>query len=265
MNGVPAAGPSRGYPRIGAALKLSDRVAAELQRRILNGEPPPGERLPTEAELGALFAVSRSVIRDALRTLVARGLVHVGPRQGIIVTEPSHEAFGEALVLLLARSGVTMREVTEARAAIETRLGALAAQRGTEADWADMDAALVDFEAALEREDWESVHRSHLAFHLSLLGAVHMPALEILLAPMHEVILASSGTPENDRALWDFDTHPPILDALRRRDGDEVELALERHFRGFLDDERYAEFEAKPFSASQLARFDPGGTHAPRR
>lgn len=265
MNRVPAANRSRGYPRIGDALKMSDRVAVELERRILIGEPPPGERLPTEAELGALFAVSRSVIRDALRTLVARGLVHVGPRQGIIVTEPSDQAFGEALVLLLARSGLTMREVTEARAAIEIQLGALAAQNGTEADWANMEAALVDFEAALEREEWESVHRSHLDFHLSLLGAVHMPALEILLAPMHEVILLSSGAPDNDRALWDFDNHPPILAALRRGDGDEVKLTLERHFRGFLDDERYAEFEAKPFSASQLARLEPGGPDAPRR
>ena len=247
-----------GYPRIGESRKLSDRVAAELERRILRGDSKPGERLPTEAELCDLFAVSRSVVRDALRTLVARGLVHVGPRQGIVVAEPNDRAFGEALALLLARSGLTMRQVTEARAAIEVQLSELAATNGTEQDWDEMQAHLDAFEDALAHDELQATHGAHLAFHLALLRAIHLPTLEILLAPMHEIIVMSSVVPYQDRTLWDFDNHPPILAALRRRDAAEVRVALESHFRGFLDDERYAEFEARPFGESLAAYYELG-------
>ena len=235
-----------GYPRLGGG-KLSDRVAAELEGRILRGEPEPGARLPTEVELCELFGVSRSVVRDALRTLVARGLVVVGPGQGIVVTNPSDRAFGEALLLLLARSGLSMREVTEARAAIEIHLGPLAADRGTEDDWAQLESRLAGFADAGERGEWERTHSEHLGFHLALLHAIHLPALEILLTPMHEIILLSSVPPVDSPELWDVPAHPPILEALRARDGDAARAALEEHFARFLRDERYADFEATSF------------------
>ncbi len=237
---------SRGYPRLGG-IRLSDRVAAELQLRILRGEPAPRERLPTEAELCDLFGVSRSVVRDALRTLVARGLIRMGAGQGIVVTDPSDEAFGEALTLLLARSGLTMGEVTEARASIEIQMGPLTASRGTTEDWVAIDRALTAFGEAVVEGDWQRAHGEHLAFHLALLHAIHSPALEILLAPMHEITLLSSIPPEDTPQLWDVAAHPPILQALRERDTDRAREALDEHFRRFLRDERYARFEATPF------------------
>jgi GntR family transcriptional regulator, transcriptional repressor for pyruvate dehydrogenase complex len=235
-----------GVPRFGGG-RLSDRVTAELEQRILRGDPEPGQRLPTEVELCDLFGVSRSVVRDALRTLVARGLVRVGPGQGIVVTDPSDDAFGEALLLLLARSPLTMREVTEARAAIEINLAPLAATRGTDEDWQQLDAHLAGFAAAVDGEDWSLAHREHLAFHLALLRAIHLPALEILLKPMHEIVVLSSVPPANKPELWDVPAHPPILRALREGDEDGARLALRDHFDRFLRDPRYSAFEESQF------------------
>lgn len=237
---------SDAYPRLGG-VRMSDRVAAELQRRILRGEPGPGERLPTEAELCELFGVSRSVIRDALRTLGARGLVRVGAGQGIVVTDPSNEAFGEALVLMLARSGLTMREVTEARAAIEIHLGPLALDRGTEEDWAQLESRLRSFAEAVDNGDWQGAHQGHLEFHLTLLHAAHSPALEIMLAPMNEITLMSSIPPANTPELWEVGLHEPILEAFRSGDGVGARSSLDEHFDSFMNDERYAAFEATPF------------------
>ncbi len=237
---------SSAYPRFGG-VKLSDRVATDLQLRILRGEPAPGERLPTEAELCELFGVSRSVIRDALRTLAARGLVRMGAGQGIVVTDPSDEALGEALVLLLARSGLTMGAVTEARASIEIQLGPLAAARATSEDWDSMDSALVAFDEAVESGQWQRAHVEHLAFHLALLHAIHAPALEIMLRPMHEITLLSSIPPEDTPELWDVAAHRPILDALRGGDAGTLHDSLDEHFRRFLGDDRFAAFEATPF------------------
>ena len=74
MDGQPA---FRRDPR----LKLSDQVAIELERQILGGAYKPGHRLPTEPELYEWLGVSRTVLRDALRTLASFGLITV--RQGV--------------------------------------------------------------------------------------------------------------------------------------------------------------------------------------
>jgi len=233
-------------PPVGGA-KLSDRVVTELHHRIVRGELKPGERLPTEAELGSLLHVSRSVVRDAMRTLTARGLVSVRQGRGMIVAQPSDTAYGEALVVLLMRSDLTMGDIMDARAAIETQLGALAATRGTSDDWDAMESRLTAFAAAVKAGNWERAHVEHLNFHLGLLRAIHLLALEFLLKPMHQIILRSSLPPSiEERELWDVDVHYPLLYALRRGDESATVVALQRHF-GFLADERYSAFRAMPF------------------
>ena len=72
-------------------------IVREFEDRIVYGELAPGERLPTESELCELLGVSRSVVRDAVRTLVARGLVEVRQGRGMIVAAPDDHAYSVAL------------------------------------------------------------------------------------------------------------------------------------------------------------------------
>ena len=66
-------------------------------------------------ELGEQFGVSRAVVRDATRILMAQGLVEVKHGLGVFVTPPQNEAFGEALLLALRRAGVTVWEVEQCK------------------------------------------------------------------------------------------------------------------------------------------------------
>ena len=113
----------------------SDRVAARLERQILAAQLAPGTRLPTESEFCEILGVSRSVVRDSIRNLAAKGLVTVRQGRGTTVAEPSDEAFGQALLTLLARSDLTIGDVIEARATIEKLLAGVAAINGTDSDW----------------------------------------------------------------------------------------------------------------------------------
>jgi GntR family transcriptional repressor for pyruvate dehydrogenase complex len=227
------------YPELGSS-KLSDQIVNELERRIMSRELRPNERLPTENEFAELLGVSRTSVRDAMRTLAARGLVRVRQGHGMVVAEPSDTTFGEALVVLLMRSEMTMGDVMAARAAIETELGRLAARRATPADWDRLDERVAEFRAAVASNDWERAEDEHLGFHLALLKAINLPALEILLKPMHQIILLSAVPPTiDDKELWDVEAHPPIVAALRRRDETDTYRTLQHHFR-FLSDERYA-------------------------
>jgi DNA-binding FadR family transcriptional regulator len=240
--------------------RLSDRVAMHLGSRIVRGELVSGSRLPTEAELGDLFGVSRSVIRDAVRTLSALGLVEVKQGVGMLVASPNEAPFTGALIIRLMRSDLTVGDVFEGRAAIEIEIAGIVAGRGTEEDWAVIDRALADFLESVEGRDWERAERFHLAFHLSVLRAAHLPALEILLKPMHEIIMLSSLPPSiegKDLAdVWtmeDARRHVPILEALRDRDEERARAAMRDHF-PLLDDSFHSERKAIRFRDSQFVQ-----------
>jgi GntR family transcriptional regulator, transcriptional repressor for pyruvate dehydrogenase complex len=226
---------------------LSGRMAEEIERRILTGELSAGDHLPTEPELGELFNVSRSVVRDAVRMLAARGLVEVRQGAGTIVAEPSDANFVGALIALLARSGLTMGEVIDARAAIEVRLAGLAAQHGTAEDWKTLEDRLEVFAQALRDKDWELGYEAHLDFHLGIVKAVHLPALELLLLPMQDFIVMSSLPPrKEDEASWEVGSHYPLLEAMRAGDPEASESAMSKHF-DYMTTPRYASFRKMLF------------------
>lgn len=228
----------------------SERVVGEIERRILAGELASGEKLPTEGELGELLGVSRSVIRDAVRTLVARGLLTVRQGRGTVVAEPNDVAFGEAMLLLLARSPVTMGDVVEARAAIESQLVTLASRNATAADVGQLEASLEAFSDGVVRGDWERARSAHLEFHLGLIRAVGLPALTLLLRPMTEIIVVSSAPPRLEaKEDWEVATHGPILEAVRAGDAVAAERAMQAHFAVMIGSPRYKRFCERSFQA----------------
>jgi GntR family transcriptional regulator, transcriptional repressor for pyruvate dehydrogenase complex len=235
------------YPKIGGA-RLSDKVAAELQHRILYGELRAGERLPNEAELGDALSVSRSVIRDAIRTLSARGLIRVRQGSGMVVTEPNENAVGAALALMLMRSDLTLSDAVEARISIDTEFAPVAALRGGEENWEHMAEVLRDFGRAIDDKNWETAQQHHLEFHLAMLEATQLPALKVMLAPMYRIMVLSSLPPvPGDPSLWDLEAHQRMLDALRSRDVEKTNAAVEYHFRRHRTDPRYLALQAAPF------------------
>jgi GntR family transcriptional regulator, transcriptional repressor for pyruvate dehydrogenase complex len=234
-------------PRLGRA-KLSEQVADVLEHRILNGHWHPGHALQSESVLGGELCVSRSVIRDAVKTLAARGLVTVRQGVGTFVAEPTDAAYADALVLLLLRSGATIREVLEARALLEINLAAVAATRRTEEDCTRLQRHLDEFAAAAEAVDWERGSSAHLEFHFGILDAIHAPVLRVLLRPMQEIILVSSyGPVEDEPVLWDLPIHAQILAAIRAGEEGSARETMRRHF-CFIEDERYREYYSTRFS-----------------
>lgn len=106
---------------------LAEQMAEAVQEVILSGELENGTILPTEPELAEQFGVSRAVVRDATRILMARGLVEVQHGRGVFVTPPHNEAFGEALLLALRRIGASAWDVEQFEEIIFPEVVALAA------------------------------------------------------------------------------------------------------------------------------------------
>lgn len=231
-------------PRLGGA-SLRDQVASALEARILDGTFAVGERLPTEAELQQTLGVSRTVVRDGLRMLEVRGLVDIRRGAGTRVRSTPVDAYSSAVATMLLRSDLTVGDVFAARAALESQLAVVAARNHTPPLVERVEEAFGRFDRAVRDGDAvAAIAAGHVDFHTELLRATNLPALEILLRPIQEMMLATTvvaqGTDPRDPAGWRIDVHRAILEAVAARDEGAVAVACERHWAPPLRDTAYA-------------------------
>jgi len=206
-------------PFLGRSSSLSDQVAGVLAERVLAGTWPAGHRIPSETELVETFGVSRSVVRDAVRTLAARGLVEVRQGSGTIVRGEPEEPYADALFDLLVRSDVTLGDLAKAREAVDLMLCERAAAERDEDDVARLRAAYADLCSAEQAADWAKAEAAHLRFHVVLVESVHLPGLEILLRPLQRIIVDTALPPDLTAPdSWEVESHLPILEAIEARD-----------------------------------------------
>lgn len=162
---------------------LSDQLTSVIGRRIVDGEYGTGELLPNEAELLGEFGVSRTVLREAIRALAAKGLVETKQKVGTRATSPENWALLDPEILewqVQATNGDQrglLRSLVEVRAIVEPAAARLAARRGTPEEIAQMREALADMAAAIEAQDDEAFIAADLRFHTGILVGCHNPLL----------------------------------------------------------------------------------------
>jgi DNA-binding FadR family transcriptional regulator len=184
------------YPRRG----LHGRTLDQLGRHIVAGRWPPGTPLPNEDELTAELGVSRTVVRESIKVLQAKGLLEVRPRTGTRVRPRRAWHVLDADVANWVFEGMAggggdlddLRELHEVRATIETAAARLAAERRTEAELAEIEANERRVEAA-----WAEpiAHRTaDLDFHASIVEAAHNGLLSHVNALIRVALEATDTT-----------------------------------------------------------------------
>ena len=160
----------------GGRRNLTFSMLEQLGRAIVTGRYD-NERFPTEDELTTHYAVSRTVTREAVKMLTAKGLLRAKPRAGTTVQPPSAWSFFDPDVLrwLLERkfSLDLLRHFNELRTAIEPQAAALAARAGPSPAYDAIEAGLRRMEAAENGED--DVLEADIAFHIAVLEASANP------------------------------------------------------------------------------------------
>lgn len=124
---------------------MAEQMAETIKDLILSGELEANANLPTEPELAEQFGVSRAVVRDATRILMALGLVEVRHGSGVYVTPVQNNAFSDALLLALRRSSATAWDVEHFGQIVFPHVVALAATVATAADIEAMRAELAAY------------------------------------------------------------------------------------------------------------------------
>jgi len=207
--------------------KVYQEVAKQLERHITE-ELKPGDRLPPERELVRMLGVSRSSVRDAIRSLELMGLLE--PRQGIgtVVCHPA-AAPANPLAAALLEKRKMVAELLDVRKMIEPSLVRRAALHASRDEIADMEDILARQEAKVRagelgvEEDSEFHYRIALASNNSVVLKV-VDVLMDLLRETREHALQVEGRQEKSLA-----GHRRILSALKRGDAAAAEAAMRRH------------------------------------
>ena len=152
---------------------LTYSIVQELGTSIVSGTYSPDDKFPIEAELCEKFRASRSVLREAVKMLTAKGLVGARPRQGTWV-EPEinwNLLDPDVLEWLMERKLdiALLEEFTEMRLAVEPMAAALAAERASNSDLLLVQNSLARMQAAEQGDD--DPHESDIAFHVAILIA----------------------------------------------------------------------------------------------
>ena len=156
---------------------LVNAVVRQLQNEILDGPYPPGTVLPSEGALSKQFGVSRTVLREAMRILVSRGLVTVSQGRVARVRAVDPEPVVDSLSTFLKRSGYSPLALLEVRRSLETEAAALAAMRATPEHIAALETAM---ERHAQAVGLEEVAKADVEFHERLAEATENPVFLLL-------------------------------------------------------------------------------------
>lgn len=219
--------------------RLSDKVTAQIQQMIRSNELQAGDKLPPERELCERMGVSRTVIREAVRSLAAKGLLDVRAGGGTVVLAPSPSLVSEMMTMMLrgrarpgganARDPVLFSHVQEVRRHLEVEIAGMAAERRTDDDLAEMQRHLEQMKASEHTPElWA---QSDVAFHAVIAKASHNPLYPVLLGSIADMLMEVRltgirlrGTP--NRALRH---HRIILERITAKDGPGARQAMLDH------------------------------------
>lgn len=216
------------FEQIAREPRLSDKVADLMLETILSRRLQVGDRLPSERELGEQFGVSRTVVREAVRALVAKGVIEVRSGSGLRVAAVGSAAVSESMTLYIRGSAADFEKVHEVRVLLELHIAGIAAERATDADV----QRLRDVHETMSREheDVAAAALHDLEFHRMIARATQndiylllMDSIGSALIEIRRENLASGSTPAT------LGQHERVLERIAAHDPEGARAAMAEH------------------------------------
>ncbi len=227
--------------------RLHEQVARNLSLSIIRKELEPGSLLPNEDELCQQFDVSRTVIREAIRIMDARGLVEVRPRIGTRICPPSRWALTDPTLLHWQLESAPdfrlIQNLYELRNMIEPMVAKLTTQRASDEEIAEICQV---FEEMKNARTLEEHIQADLKLHLAILDACGNKLVRSPLRPLIENTLGSSFRlfiRSLDKAKQSLPLHEAVVEAIRTRKPEEAANAMRAMVTSSAEDVRKLEIE----------------------
>ncbi len=181
--------------------RASEEIVLQIEAAILDGRLLPGERLPSERDMQALFSVGRGVIREALKRLQQKGLLEArkGVKGGAYVRKLEVAAVSESLALFLKQQPVDPMKLIEFRECIDRDITALAVSHGARADKEVLLEQAMVLERMLHEDspDLAAVSELDRKLNVMLAGLAQNPVFEWVMRALQ------MGFSSNDFTLYE--------------------------------------------------------------
>jgi GntR family transcriptional repressor for pyruvate dehydrogenase complex len=177
------------FSKIGTGLTLSQKIERKIEEAIREKKLLPGAKLPSEKELCAKFAVSRTALREALRRLSARGLIDIRKGSGMYITELKIEDAINSLHLFydLRFNSDLILQIIEVRRLFEPEIARLAATNRTENDIKTLQKNLEELRKCNTDNTQLEVDLIN-RFHMNLSKSTGNPIVIISLEPVYSLL-----------------------------------------------------------------------------
>ena len=210
--------------------RIHEEVFSQIHELIKQGRLKARDQLPSERELAETFKVSRTSVREALRALETQGLIVSRTGMGNFVVDLPVEALVGPLARMLIDEKKALADVFELRKLIEPHIAALAAERATERDIAQLKKIVAKQKEAVSRG--ETGVEADAELHLCISRATQNQALQKLVFGLMEMFSRSreeSLQTDEQRRASSIDTHRRIIAAIEKHDRIKARSEMLRH------------------------------------
>ncbi len=219
--------------------RLYEQIVQQIEESVLNGTLKPGDQLPAERDLAQRLGVSRTAVREAVKTLREKGLVEAYSGRGTFITDGTSQAARQSFDLMVK---IGQQEgsphLAELRLILEPGIAALAASRMQE----EFLVAMREAFAVMERsqKDPAAFIEADLDFHLAMAEAAGNPlilslidSIVGLLREQRTKIFTVAGGPQRGQMH-----HKRILEAVEKRDPEMARAAMREHLEQVREDSK---------------------------
>ena len=214
---------------------LTQQTAQRLYTlAVVEGRLRPGEKLPNELELARELGVSRTTLREAVRTLAAQGVLEVCRGRGTFVSQRVREIDDYGFASLDRVKG-QLRDVFELRSIFEPQAARLACRRATEEEMGEILARGAEVEARIRAGEDRS--GADGAFHAAIVRATHNAFMMRLLPMINQAVAAAitSGQHKDQLAEDTRRDHALLMDFFRKGDAEGAGHAMAIHMHHSMD------------------------------
>lgn len=221
------------FQTIPRAMSLVERAREHLESLILNGILPAGELLPPERKLGEMLGVSRTVVRETIRLLAAKGLVEVTSGSGTYVRAVGPNIIYDSVNLLLRANQLSPEQIYEVRSALEVDVAGLAAKRASAEEILTMEEEI----SILKQESLQAADyaKHDFMFHIRLAESTHNPLFLALINSISTVTIRAMnqmyaiGRCEITNRYFRTEEHAAIVKHIKRQNVDGARQAMADH------------------------------------
>ncbi len=217
---------------------IVDRIIGRITNAIINGELLPGQKIPTESELCENLQVGRNSVREAIKALVAMGVLDIRRAEGTFVAEGFSDRMLDPMVYGLILEGGNSPAIMELRRLFEVGTLKLAIEKADEEDIEEMQKALNELRRVIQKKhpNRDDILDADINFHKALERTIDNPLVEKISAVIERLSRVTRARAvdyfiKNNELAAMLQLHQNVLDVVVKKDETAVSGVVDEHFK----------------------------------